>query len=110
MVRLLGQEIPDVICREASNSAEAIDAASPDIVLLDLKLPDVPGTETARVIREKLPDVRIILISANQGGVLSVIAKTTGVNGALDKSRIGADPVGMVNRLYARKPLITNPR
>ena len=105
MLRLLRQEIPDVVCHEASNSAEAIDAAFaiiPDIVLLDLNLPDVSGSETARLIREKLPDVRIIVISANQGDVLSLIAKKTGADGALDKSRIGSDLLPMVNRLSAR--------
>lgn len=105
IVGLLREGIPDIICREASNSAEAIDAASamlPDIILLDLNLPDAGGTQTARLIREKLPDVRIIVISANQGDVLSIVAKTTGANGALDKSRIGNDLVPMVNRLIAR--------
>ena len=104
MLRLLRQEIPDAICREASNSAEAIDAASallPDVVLLDLNLPDAFGTQTADLIREKLPDVRIIVISANEGDVLSTVAKTTGADGALDKSRIGIDLVPMLNRLCA---------
>lgn len=102
MVRLLQQEIPDVFCREASNSTEAIDAVCamlPDIILLDLNLPDASGTQTAHLIREKLPDVPIIVISANESEVLSIVAKTTGAEGALDKTRIGIDLVPMVNRL-----------
>jgi len=105
MARLLRQEIADVFCREASNSAEAIEAASvmlPDIILLDLNLPDASGTQTAHLIREKLPDVRIIVISANQSEVLSIVSKTTGADGALDKSRLGIDLVPMVNRLRAQ--------
>lgn len=105
MARLLQQEIADVFCREASNSAEAIEAASvmlPDIILLDLNLPDASGTQTAQLIREKLPDVRVIVISADQSEVLSIVAQTAAADGALDKSRIGIDLVPMVNRLCAR--------
>ena len=105
IIRLLRQEIPNLFCREASNSAEAIDAASamlPDIILLDLNLPDASGTQTAHLIREKLPDVRIIVISANQSEVLSIVAKNAAADGALDKSRIGIDLVPMLKRLCAQ--------
>lgn len=94
-----------MICHEASNSAEAIEATSamlPEIVLLDLNLPDMSGTQTAHLIREKLADVRIIVISANHTDVLSVIAKTTGADGALDKSRLSIDLLPMLHRLCAR--------
>ena len=67
--------------------------------LLDLNFPDAYGTQTAFFVREKLPDVQIIVISANQSEVLSIVAMTTGADGALEKSRIGIDLVPMVSRL-----------
>jgi DNA-binding NarL/FixJ family response regulator len=51
---------------EAGNGKEAValaKALKPDVVLLDLSLPDQSGVEVTRQIRTSLPDTRIVIVS-----------------------------------------------
>lgn len=51
---------------EANNGAAAVELVEqlrPDVVLLDISMPVLTGLEAARLIREKLPDVRVIIVS-----------------------------------------------
>jgi DNA-binding response OmpR family regulator len=52
------------------SGAEAItlaEATSPDLVVLDLRLPDVPGEEVARELRSR-SEVPILMLTARSGG------------------------------------------
>ena len=74
----------------ASGGQEAVrkvlDGAEYQVVLLDLKMPDLDGIEAARQIREKLGDkVPIMLISAYDWSDLESAAKDAGVNGFISK-------------------------
>ena len=57
----LGREGFDV--SRASTGAEALAAAAPDIVLLDLRLPDMDGLDVCRRLRER-SNVPIIIVTA----------------------------------------------
>jgi CheY-like chemotaxis protein len=54
------------LCAEAVNGAEAIALAKqwrPDLVILDLSMPEMNGYDAAREIKRIMPDVRIILFT-----------------------------------------------
>jgi two-component system, NarL family, response regulator LiaR len=74
----------------ASKGAEAVDAAkkhAPDVVLLDLFMPDQPAIETVRQIKKISPRSQIIIVTSHEGdeyvsamtqaGVISYILKDT---------------------------------
>jgi len=42
---------------------EMLDRCSPDVVLLDLKMPGIGGIDTARIIKSKFPQIKIILLT-----------------------------------------------
>ena len=74
----------------AAGGMEAVqkiqDGAQYQVVLLDLKMPDMDGIETARKIREKMGDkVPIMLISAYDWSDMEEAAKEAGVNGFISK-------------------------
>ena len=51
----------------AADGAEGLTAASrerPDVVVLDVNMPVLDGFQASRLIRSKLPDVRIVIVSA----------------------------------------------
>jgi DNA-binding NarL/FixJ family response regulator len=50
----------------ADNGEEAVEAASrlrPDVVLMDLKMPVLNGIHATRLIHEKLPEVRVLVLT-----------------------------------------------
>jgi two-component system NarL family response regulator len=81
---------PDVVvCAEASSGQEAralYRTHRPDVTLMDLRLPDISGTETLQAIRSEFPDARIVIIStyvcdeeiygALQAGAMAYLVKS----------------------------------
>lgn len=70
---------PDmVVVGEAGTAEEAIAAVpttAPDIVLMDLVLPGLSGVEAVRRLRERHPEVRVVVLTsfAGQDAVLSAV-------------------------------------
>lgn len=75
--------------REASSLREAnllSDASEPDLVLLDLDLPDGHGIEYVRRQVERQKRARILVLTAHMGNYPIVKLKRSGVMGVLDKA------------------------
>jgi len=64
---------------DGRSAAKALDTESPDLVLLDMKLPDADGLTILRSIHERNPDLPVIVISAHST-----------VDGAVEAMRRGA--------------------
>ena len=83
------------ICAEALDGYDAVDKAtalSPDVLVLDLRLPMLNGIEVASILRQRLPDAKIVLLSTyNVGeslvgvwGIHATAAKTDGLASLID--------------------------
>ena len=73
---------------EAGNSAEAIaglDKGSPDLVLLDILLPGESGLEILKKMREKQPEIRVLIVTAVNQDTINQEAKDLGAVGILYK-------------------------
>ena len=82
-------------------------AARPDVVILDLQLPDVSGVEVITGLREAVPGVRVLMLSASgeQQDVLD--AMKAGATGYLLKSAGLADFLEAVGRTAAGGTVFT---
>ena len=55
------------VVAEAGTVAEAVEAArrfEPDLVIMDVRLPDGSGIEACREIRAQLPDTRVVMLTS----------------------------------------------
>jgi DNA-binding NarL/FixJ family response regulator len=71
-------------CQDGLNLAEA--AEDLDLVLLDLGLPDMPGAEGLRVLRERRPDIPVVVLSATEDRQTVMQALELGAMGFIPKS------------------------
>lgn len=85
---------------EASSVAEAIAKAPllrPDLVLLDIRLPDGNGFVACRQILKDLPDTKIIILTSFTNDQFVYEAITSGAQGYLMKE---IDPSGLIDALH----------
>src|SRR5947209_20584494 len=57
------------ICGVAKTGKEAVEQAKalrPDIVVLDMSMPELTGVEAARQIRRALPETELLIFTANE--------------------------------------------
>ena len=82
-------------------------AASPDVVVLDLQLPDLSGVEVIRGLLDAVPQVRVLMLSASgeQQSVLDAVK--AGASGYLLKSAGLADFLDAVSRTAAGDTVFT---
>ena len=96
IVSLLSAEMNLNVCGEARNGLEALQKAQelqPDLILLDVSLPDINGLEVARRLRLEVPKMKILVISQHDPVQLLPRVIKAGGDGCLDKSRLAADLV-----------------
>jgi DNA-binding NarL/FixJ family response regulator len=77
-----------VVCGEAVNGREAVQRAmalKPDIVLLDLAMPELNGAEVASVLKGAMPDTRIILFTMYRENVGKYLSSAVGIDVVLSK-------------------------
>jgi DNA-binding NarL/FixJ family response regulator len=76
---------------EAADGAGGLAEArrlAPDLVLLDIGLPDVSGLAVARRIADDAPQVAVVLVSTQDAGDFEELAATHGARGFLPKSEL----------------------
>ena len=83
------------VCGEAADGHEAISMAgntSPDVVVIDQRMPGMSGLETAVAMRAERPHQRIVLCSAFLDSQLRTEAEEIGIRGFVNKRDIGQLP------------------
>jgi DNA-binding NarL/FixJ family response regulator len=80
------------VCGEVYDGAKAIEEAQrlkPDVVVLNVSMPVVDGFAAARVIKAKVPDTAIVILSANADKRFIDEAKKIGVRAYVAKTKAG---------------------
>ena len=103
---MLASEADMDLVGEASNGREAIDAfrgCLPDIVLMDLQMPEVGGVEAIARIRSEFPSARIIVLTTYSGDVQAVEALRAGAQAYLLKSSLRKELLDAIRAVMAGK-------
>lgn len=82
-VRLASESYIDLV-GEAKNGREAVDLCrihEPDLVLLDISMPELNGLEAASIIKQELPDIKILFLSVYDNDEYVQEALRIGANG-----------------------------
>jgi DNA-binding NarL/FixJ family response regulator len=102
---MLANEAGLEICGEARDGMDTLQKAQelhPDLVLLDISMPGITGFETARLLRESIPYIKILIMSFGDQLQLLPRALEAGADDCIDKARLAADLLGAIHSLRAR--------
>jgi two-component system chemotaxis response regulator CheY len=78
-----------VVCGAAENGKEAVEKAKelhPDLILLDLSMPVMNGLDATRVLKQVMPEVPVIMLTAYSDSVIEQEARSVGVSAFVSKS------------------------
>lgn len=98
------------VCGEARTGREAVAKTKelkPDVLILDISMPDLNGVEAARRIRKASPSVEILILSMHYSDQLIRDIIEAGVRGYIVKSDSGRDLIIAVEALANHKPFLT---
>jgi len=94
---------------EASNGVEAIRVCpelEPDVVLMDLVMPEMDGAKATRAIREQCPDIQVIVLTSFQEEDMVRRALEAGAIGYLLKSTTPDELAEAIRAAHAGQPAL----
>ncbi len=95
---------------EAANGREAVDLAwklKPDVVLMDLSMPEVDGLEATKQLTAELPDVRVVVLTASDDDASLFEAIKSGARGYLVKDLESSDFFNLLEGVGRGEPALT---
>src|SRR5262249_51499656 len=98
------------IVGKASDGLMAVEKAKelqPDLILLDIGLPEIHGIEAARRIREAVPKCKILFVSENRVPEIVQEALSTGAGGYVVKSEAARDLTAAARAVLAGKGFVS---
>lgn len=95
---------------EASNGAEAVDLcqeAAPDVVLMDLVMPEMDGSQATRLIRQLCPEVKVIALTSFQEQDMVEQTLQAGAIGYLLKNVSAEELAGAIRAAHVGRPTLS---
>lgn len=106
LAAILSVEPEISLVAEAATGAEAIRLFAlyrPDIVLMDLRLPDISGIAATGKIRQSFPDARVIALTSFDGDQDIYKALEAGVRGYLLKDMVHTEVIRAIRVVHSGK-------
>lgn len=100
--RVIEGESDIELCAEASNGREVLDQVArhgPDLVILDITMPEMSGLETLERLRARHPDVKTVLLSVHADPRMVRSAVALGVDGYLLKNARSSEIVSAIRAI-----------
>jgi DNA-binding NarL/FixJ family response regulator len=94
------------VCAMAENGLQAIEVASrlhPDLIVLDRTMPVMSGLEAARILKNVMPLVPLIMYCATPEECPEALTKSVGVSAIVSKSESASVLIDTCRSLLRRK-------
>lgn len=109
LVMLISRQDDLIVAGEAGTAAQAVERArelSPDVVVLDIRLPDGSGVEACRDIRAENPDTKVLMLTyySDEEAVMGSIM--AGASGYLLKEIRSQEIVDAIKKIGAGQSLL----
>lgn len=101
LAALVNQHSDMQVVGEACDGGDALRQAAqlrPDVVVMDLSMPQMDGIQATRHLRQTLPDTWVILVTMCDGWDTAQRARAAGARGFLRKDQAGEHLVRLIRR------------
>jgi DNA-binding NarL/FixJ family response regulator len=102
--RLLVSDDEIEVVGEAANGRKAVDLNSellPDLVVMDIAMPELNGLEATRIIRKHSSKTKIIVITAMAAEPYRKAAMNVGANAFLSKGALDSDLIPTIHSIFS---------
>jgi DNA-binding NarL/FixJ family response regulator len=99
------------VCGEASTGSEAVTAAAalkPDIIVMDISMPDMNGLEATREILKDSPGTEVLILSMHESDQMVYDVLGAGARGYVLKRDAGTNLIGALEALRQHKLFFTS--
>jgi DNA-binding NarL/FixJ family response regulator len=99
------------VCGEAANGRDAVRMAEelkPDVIVLDLSMPELNGIEACRVIKKSLPNTEVLIYTLHETEQLIRRGLAAGARGFVLKSDTELKLVEAIETLSRHKPFLNS--
>ena len=72
--------------RDGQHALTLAEALKPDVIVINVTMPKMSGFEAARLIRSRVPDSAIVILSSHKDQQFITEARKVGANGYVEKS------------------------
>jgi DNA-binding NarL/FixJ family response regulator len=106
---LIGRQAGMSVVGEAGTVAEVVEAAArskPDVVIMDVRLPDGSGVEACRSIHESNPEIKVIMLTSYADDEALFASIIAGASGYLLKQTRGQAVIDAVTAVAAGRSLL----
>jgi DNA-binding NarL/FixJ family response regulator len=90
------------VCAEAVNGREAIERVrelKPDVVVLDVTMPQLNGLEAAREIRKNVPESKVVILSQHEPSLMKQSALAAGARAYVTKSEVSRELLSAIETM-----------
>jgi DNA-binding NarL/FixJ family response regulator len=99
------------VCGEATTGRDAVEQSRrlrPDVVVMDLSLPELNGLDATRQILKHAPDTEVLVLTMHHSEELARDVLKAGARGYVLKSDADEDLIAAIDSLRQHKPFLTS--
>lgn len=85
---------------DGTSALEQAEALEPDLILMDVQMPDMSGLSATELILAKLPTARIIVVTIHDSPEMRSACRASGAHGFVPKERLARELMPAIRRVF----------